>query len=1109
MVNVPVVKSKLIMPQLSSSFIMLEGLGKLCKTIPKQHVVLINAPAGYGKTSFVVASLKLIASESRICWYRLEPEDKDLAMFYAHLIETLFPSQEKGWEDIRSKLAGYGDILSQYAYINASICQELWNNQRLSAGPRTFIVLDDFHHVQDSPEIAYTLRYLLNNLPIHCSVIICSRSQTEIITVKQTLENSILKVNGDDLCFSEKDLTKYITQVYKIKPAKKQVRKIMQSAEGWPAGIIIMCQLFNRFNTTEIDGLLAKTPEKESLFNYIAFETLKTIDHRLMMFLVKVAILRDFTEQQASVIFDLDHVAHFVSQCEKHCLFIQKSVGDNTTFRFHGLFREVLLQVQTQYLPLTTIESYHLKAAAHYLENKIFDQALDHFVASGHTGEAVDLIIKESSNIGPFEALDSLRLWFQHLPAEIVNDNGSLLYIKSYLYLKGDKEALVLLNKALPIFKKDNDLIMQIKTLCSIVHFYVFQNDTKNILNALRQIKTLLDTIENPQLDGLRAITDLQKYFWQEKLSQGIGESKHADSLELGPEFRWLALVYSCQLYIFLGELAKAEAYIREALAMDLVKGTEMLKGFAYMFLSQILHLQGTLVSSSNLIDETIEIGEKYNFIFVQGMGKRLAGIEHYAKHERETACELLSVSNKYFEHLENKPMQLLNEIQRFVWLSEMEDPQRLLPKAQQTYLELKSIKPGQCILEISQSFIGILAREAGEYELAERFLLESAKSSKKKKAKQIHCGTTLHLAKLYYDLGDTLKGENYLAQALKTASDYGYVMFWDLHLPTLIELTVQGLQKRIYAEHASVLMEKFFGQDAAQYAEANLTLSSGQSIKEVSTYILQQYPKKKAASLVKISVILFGTFTIQVDDTIIPSDVWKTKKIEGVLKYLILHKNKTIRKETLMELFWPAADKKAAAASLRVALYELRKVLVGFNIPVKGKESFILEGINGLQIRTGDYLDIDVDTFLTYHKHLQELSASEENMEKKIQLLENLGSIYQGNFLENDVYEDWTFFEREELKSIYLKSASSLASAYLKRNAFEKAQEVLQKILNFDPYNEDACLSLLQLYLDTNQRSRALTQYENFKNRLLQDLGLVPDQKLTSVIGGAHQCFQ
>ncbi|MFZ5644705.1 MAG: BTAD domain-containing putative transcriptional regulator [Bacillota bacterium] len=1100
--NIPVVKSKLIMPQLSNSFFMSERLKKLCKATHDKSVVVINAPAGYGKTTLMVAALNMYRQDCRICWYRLEQEDRDLAVFYAHLIETLFPSEDPQWKEPRKNLKG-GDIGSRHQYINAVICQELWAFHNQHKNVRTFIILDDFQQVKESPEITGALQYLINNLPENCSIFVSSRSEADILTVKQKLEKNVLEISYRELCFSEGELKEFLKVSRQIKTERKLIRQIMLNTEGWAAGIIILCQALGKGGLLESGSIYKKTGEKPLLFKYIALEVLKTIETDLMNFLVKVAILRDFTLAAASTIIGEENAQQLVAQCETKGLFLQKVVGADTTYRFHGLFREVLLQVQPQYLTGEEIESLHIKSATYYIEHRIFDRAIEHFIVCGNVSQAVELIARESVELITLEAFEQLRLWFRLLPDDVVSNNAILLLIKSFTYQKGEEDTLILLEKALSVFRKNNDEKMQIRTLFAIIAFYIFRNDGSNIVKALQQALAVAESSEDVIFEGITDVISLYKSVWEENYSGGIAPCTRANSLTQDEDWKWATLMHSCILQYLLGELDTAGSFIKEALEMNLARRTEMLRGFLLVFHSLVLQLRNDRAAFSQAIAELLTTGEKLGIEYMLASGKRLSAIESYCRHDLDTALDLLEYSTDHFKQLGNQPMYSLNKLSRCLWLSGQRSPKELLEEAKEAYSVLASTRPGQCLAEIGLSMLGALSREAGEYEFAEKFLLSSIKKSSSKKAKQVLCGTFLHLAKLYYDAGNEAKGEDALRQAFNIASANGYVMFWDLHLPTLVEMSARSLRRGICADHAVTLVESYYGKEAAEFFRNNAAVTEEENLKDFCKVFISLYSTKIETTSPKIEVRLLGRFGITINGTTISDSSWKTRKIEGILKYLILHRGRTITRESLMELFWPESDKRSASMSLRAALYELRKVLSSHGIPPEGRDSLIHENGGGLTVPVGRMLFVDTDEFQSLYYQLKELPAGESGVVKRIGVLERMISLYRGNLLEDDIYEDWAYFEREELRSLYLESAISLAIIYIGKKDHKKAEKILLKTLAMDQHNEEACLNLLKLYISTNQRGRAIKLYNSFKNRLKKELNIKPEERLTSLIKG------
>lgn len=1118
MKGIPVVKSKLIMPQKSHFFVLTDRIRRLCLKMHNQNVVMITAPAGYGKTTLMVAALRLYAQESgvgsrdsgkntnsqdcRICWYRLEQEDRDLVVFYAHFLRALFPKEEKVWNDLWESIANYGDIHTQYQYLNAIICRELWAFHK---NIRTYIILDDFQQVKESREITESMQYLVNNLPANCSLFIGTRCETGILTVKQRLEKNILEIGPAELRFSEAELSTLLKESYKVKTNKALIQKIISHTEGWAAGIIILCQALNKDNAYDLDSILDKPEGKDLLFKYFAYEVLRINNPELILFLVKATILREFTAAEAGKILDIENVQQLLTQCEKRGLFIQKIIGEVTTYRFHGLFREVLLQVQPDYLSGKEIEYFHLKTAQFYIENKNFTKAIEHFIACNNVKLAVELITRESVNLIALEAFEQLRLWFKLLPDEVVNNNAILLLIKSYTYQRGEKEIVILSNRALSFFKENNDSNMQIRTLFLLNAFYQFKNDMRNAINTMCQAQTAAKSACDLPDESIITVINLIKAVGEEKYSSGIAACQDADRLKLDEDWQWITLMYSCLLHCLLGELNAAGSFIKKALGMNLIKRTELLKGFALVYYALVSQLRNDHDAFGAAKSQTISIGEKFNIAFMLGFGQRLSAIEKYCKHDLPTALELLDSSTSHFDRLGNHALRSLNILNRCLWLSRQQNPKELLAEAKKVFRCLASSRPGQCIIEISQSILGALAREAGEYEFAEYSLLASIKKSQTKNAKQILCGSYLHLAKLYYDIGEKVKGEDILRHAFSIAASNGYVMFWDLHLPTMVEMSARCIKNNIYSEHAMELITSYYGKEAMMFLKNKALTIEESSLKDSCHTFISLYGNESMAVSNSMNIYLFGNFSIAVNGAEINETNWKTKKIAGILKYLILHRGKMTSRESLMELFWPESDKKAASMSLRAALYELRKVLTLFGIPLEGKDSLIYEKSSGLVVPASGMFSVDVNTFLSLNSELKRLPSPKSEIQRT-DILEKMVSIYRGNLLEDEPYEDWAFFEREKLKSIYLEAALELTAIYIERKDSGKTEEILLKTLALDPYNEQACLFLLKLYISTNQRGRALKLYADFEKYLKKELNVKPDEKLVSIIRNIAQ---
>ena len=90
---------------------------------------------------------------------------------------------------------------------------------------------------------------------------------------------------------------------------------------------------------------------------------------------------------------------------------------------------------------------------------------------------------------------------------------------------------------------------------------------------------------------------------------------------------------------------------------------------------------------------------------------------------------------------------------------------------------------------------------------------------------------------------------------------------------------------------------------------------------------------------------------------------------------------------------------------------------------------------------------------------------------------------------------------ERERLKTIYIEACQKLSSFFVKSGEHSKAEDLLRNALAAEPYNENVCLDLLDLYMSQGKNSRATKLYYSFKKRLEQELDIKIDHRLTQAI--------
>lgn len=252
----------------------------------------------------------------------------------------------------------------------------------------------------------------------------------------------------------------------------------------------------------------------------------------------------------------------------------------------------------------------------------------------------------------------------------------------------------------------------------------------------------------------------------------------------------------------------------------------------------------------------------------------------------------------------------------------------------------------------------------------------------------------------------------------------------------------------------------------------------------------ISRFPGLSEKKAKKIQVKLFGAFGLAVDGAPVGNEVWKTRKISGILKYILANAGKAVPRETLAAVFWPDSNAKAAFSSLRVAIFELRKTLSSFGMAFDSPDALISEDKNGFFVCSPDYVQSDANLFSGLY---EKSKAADLPAEEKGALLQQMTDLYDGDFLADDVRDDWIVVLREYYKSIYVAASHQLAELYRKNGQAGQAEALLLKHIQVDPYDEAACRKLMDLFTASGREVQASTLHDQFKRRANQQAAAAP----------------
>lgn len=207
--------------------------------------------------------------------------------------------------------------------------------------------------------------------------------------------------------------------------------------------------------------------------------------------------------------------------------------------------------------------------------------------------------------------------------------------------------------------------------------------------------------------------------------------------------------------------------------------------------------------------------------------------------------------------------------------------------------------------------------------------------------------------------------------------------------------------------------------------------------------------------------------------------------KVWALMTYLALHANKAQSREHLAALLWGETPDSNARASLRQALYSIKRVL--------GSTADLLLEIDqdSVTLRTVDAVGIDVIDLLAAYQ--------QDDYSRVVDL-------YGGLLLEGvqiadcAEYESWLYLQRDSFEQKVITALQKLVTSLIDVGAHENAFPHAQRLTEMDVLNESGHRLLMRIYAAQGDLAAARRQYQLCADLLARELGVEPMPETTAL---------
>lgn len=339
-------------------------------------LVLVQAPAGYGKTSLLQ---QWSASQARagalLAWFTPDPDDRSANALLGYLLDALAQAGHEVGElapwRVRHETCAWKIIAMQLA------------NSFVDASRRCLVFLDEVQHLRES-EALQCLRLLIEATPPQVQFVLASREQPGIPLGRLRALGQLFELRTPQLRFTSDETARYFGTREGSGPSPAQVAALQSRTEGWIVGLKLL-RMVARSGAEDAFSAGVVTGEHAELVDFFAEDVLERQDPVVQEFLLRTSVLERMCAPLCDALPGVANSRSLIERCNAAGLFVVGLDGTRTWFRYHALFAEFLRRRLHDRHPGLASQLY--VAASRWLEHTGFEA--EAFEAALHADDAL------------------------------------------------------------------------------------------------------------------------------------------------------------------------------------------------------------------------------------------------------------------------------------------------------------------------------------------------------------------------------------------------------------------------------------------------------------------------------------------------------------------------------------------------------------------------------------------------------------------------------------------------------------------------------------------------------------------------------------------------
>ena len=409
MVAVPLVETKLFLPQPRGDAVARPRLTELLDRGRRARLTLVSAPAGFGKTTLLARWLTAPGDQRSVAWLSLEEADSQPARFWTYLVTAVQRAVPQVGDGALALLQTRQPSLDS---VLATLINEL------SAAPTELdLVLDDYHLI-DNHDLQPGLAYLVEHLPPQVRLVISTRVDPVLPLARLRARGELVEIRAADLRFTLTEVATYLNDVAALELTPADIAALETRTEGWIAALqLAALSLRGRADPTAF--IAAFAGDDRYIVDYLAEEVLSRQPTNVRDFLLQTSILDRLSGPLCQAVTGNPESQDMLEHLDRANLFLVPLDGTRRWYRYHHLFAEVLGTHLLDGGP-ERVADLNRRASRWYDEAGDPVPAVRHAVAAGDIDRAADLAELAIPALQRDRQEATIAAWLTVIPDEVV-----------------------------------------------------------------------------------------------------------------------------------------------------------------------------------------------------------------------------------------------------------------------------------------------------------------------------------------------------------------------------------------------------------------------------------------------------------------------------------------------------------------------------------------------------------------------------------------------------------------------------------------------------------------------------------------------------------------